>query len=398
MKYLIHLSIILIFFSCAGQTKFQPEDLIFTKEDFYRSPKKILSNTEILHDVDMLIYAMENGYGAKGFLPRGQFKKAISSLNKIKNYNELSEEEFCKKIGDILWPIQDGHLSVRSRGKLCGKQQRWNEIKGQVGPNFASKINQKNNRPWHIEIREVKKKKVGLISITSYPNHKNLIWGDFLTKAKSLLKLDGIIIDLRGNTGGDDTTGFMLAEIMQDRKVMPGWDKTIENLSAQTIALSKNNFNIQKLWLEKNNKPVPEYVMNFLDQRDKLLREIKAGMHKEQKIYTWNQKDYPLGKNMYQGKVAILSDRKCGSSGESSLEAFAKHPNAKIYGENSAGKYHFGNVSNLILTHSKVSIILASKYNAYRDGRNIDKVGLSPDVHVPKGRDALDVALNNMFN
>ncbi len=397
MNLFINIILLLVLVSCTSRTKFNPEDLIFTKEDFYRSPKKLLNKKDIKHDIDMLIYAMENGYGAKGFLPNGQFERAIGSLDEIKSFSELTEEEFCKKIGDALWDIQDGHLTVKARGKLCGKQKKWNEIQGEVGDNFAIEITKNKGRPWHIERRKINGKSVGLISITYYPSHKDKIWGEFLHSAKRLLKLDAIVIDLRGNSGGDDTIGFKLAELMQDREVTPGWDKTIESFAAETIALSTNNFLMQKLWLDKNKQPVSEYISNFLEERNKLLSEIKEGKHPQNKVYTWNQSNHPFGKNMYMGKIAILADRKCGSSGESSLEALAKHPNATIYGENTAGKYHFGNVGILALTHSKVTVILASKYNAYEDGRNIDKIGLAPDVKVPKGNDGLVYALRDMF-
>ena len=397
MKLLINIVLTISIISCSTRTKFQPKDLVFTKEDFYRSPKKLLNKKEIEHDIDILVYAMESGYGAKGFLPDGQFEKAIDSLDEIKSFNELSEDELCEKVGDALWDIQDGHLIVSGRGKLCGKQKKWNEIKAQVGDNFAIKVIKEKKRPWHIERRKIDGKSVGLISITYFPSHKDDVWGNFFDEVKKLFKLDGIIIDLRGNSGGDDTTGFKLAEYLQDREVTPGWEKTIDLFTAETIALSMNNYNIKKLWLDKNKQPVPNYVNNFLNERKKLLDEIKEGKHPKNKVYSWNQADHPFGKNMFQGKIAILADRKCGSSGESTLEALAKHPNAKVYGENTAGKYHFGNVAKLILTHSKISVVLASKYNGYIDGRNIDKIGLAPDARVPKGTDALELALVDMF-
>jgi hypothetical protein len=372
-----------------NEHSFNPEDLIFTKEDFYRNPKTKLNSEEIKKDIDLLIYALDKGYGGRNFLPEKIIQDTFANLSKIKIENSLSEKEFCDKIGDILWQVPDGHLTVKSREELCGDQAKWHELKGRVGKNSKLGYFQKNNKPWFVGKEKMKGKIVGLISIISFPSSKNKIWDGFIDESRKLLNMDIIIIDLRGNRGGDDTFGFKLAELLQDRKVMPGWDKTIDRLSPETIALSKNNLIISKLNLIHRNNPIPAYISEYLKDRENKLRLSKKGKLPEEKVYTWSQKDHPLGNNMFNGKIIILADKECGSSGESSLEALAKHPNATFYGENTAGKYHFGNVAVLILPNSKISIGVASKYNAYKDNRNIDKIGLRPDVKTKTDEDAI---------
>lgn len=392
MKILISI-ICLCLSSCSSfkkiEHRFVPEDLIFTKEDFYRKPKAVLNLKDIEKDIDLLIYALDKGYGGRNFLPDKITRSAYSSLLKIKNNKSLTEKEFCNRVGNILWRIPDGHLTVRARGKLCGDQVEWLKRKGGVGKNRKLSYLQRSSKNWFVGTEKIKGKTVGFISIINFPNSKNQVWDGFLEEAKKLLKQDYIIIDLRGNSGGDDTFGFKLAELLQDRKVTPGWDKTIDRLTPETIALSKNNSIISKLNFEYRKEKVPTYITDFLSDRDEKLRLAKEGKLPEEREYTWNQKDHPMGKNMYKGKIIVLADRECGSSGESSLEALVKHPNAKFFGENTAGKYHFGNVATLILPISKIAIGVASKYNAYNDNRNIDKVGLEPDVRTVSGEDAL---------
>jgi C-terminal processing protease CtpA/Prc len=58
-------------------------------------------------------------------------------------------------------------------------------------------------------------KKVLYISITRFPPHEDKIWEGLLNAVTSQLKLsDAVVIDMRGNGGGDDTIGMELAKIM----------------------------------------------------------------------------------------------------------------------------------------------------------------------------------------
>ncbi len=369
---------------------FSPDDLVFKKEDFYRKPKSQLESDDIKKDIDLLIYALDNGYGARNYISNNLIQTMFKRLEDIKKNIKLTENEFCKIVGDALWEIPDGHLTVRARGKLCGKQSEWLKRIGRVGKNYKANYYKSNTKTWFVGPQKINGRTVGFISIISFPNSKDPVWNGFIEKVKTILKFDEVIIDLRGNRGGDDTFGFKLAELLQDREVTPGWDKTIENLSPETIALSKNNFNIAKLNYELRKETVPSYVVDYLAERDKLFESSISGKLPKERVYTWDQESIPFGDNMYKGKIIILADRECGSSGESSLEALAKHPNAKFYGENTAGKYHFGNVSTLILPQSKINIGIASKYNAYNDNRNIDKIGLQPDVITKPGMDAIN--------
>tara|TARA_R110002072_G_scaffold534_6_gene3984 strand:+ start:161248 stop:162441 length:1194 start_codon:yes stop_codon:yes gene_type:complete len=394
-KIILFLFTILIS-SCSSQI-YKPEDLIFTKKLYFQKPKALLNNRDIREDIELLIYALQNGYGAKGFLPKNQLKDAIDDLEKIYDKNELTENGFCALVGDALWPVQDGHLNVRARGKYCGLQVERRKWKGSVGKNFAFKEYKKDNRPWHIKSIKRNGLRIGMISIIYYPSHKDSVWNGFIQRSKKLIRTsDILIIDLRGNQGGDDTKGFELAAILQDRIVKPGWDKTIDRLSPETIALARNSWLISKFSHENGKKEVPKYVEDFIQKKTKDLEDVKADKHPPFKTYTWDQSKFPVGKNAYKGKIILLQDKECASSGESSLEALAKHPNATTYGENTMGLYHFGNVNMLILPNSKITIGIASKYNAYNDGRIIDKIGLSPKIKTPKGQDALEFALGNL--
>src|SRR5690606_28631489 len=54
-----------------------------------------------------------------------------------------------------------------------------------------------------------------LISVTSFPSHTNPVWEGFLKRVSDLIpKSDLVILDLRGNGGGDDTIGKKLSDLL----------------------------------------------------------------------------------------------------------------------------------------------------------------------------------------
>lgn len=391
LKYFL-ISILVFISSC---TEFEPEDLIFTKELFYTKPKAVLNSEDIEKDVDLLIYALRRGYGARNYLDKKLVSNTLKNLVALKNNYSLSEKDFCDRLGTILWEIPDGHLSVRSRGKYCGAQKYWSERKGNVGTNFGKSHFNKTGIPWKVEYKKVEGKRIGLVSIVSFPSHRDKVWKGYAEAIKNLKFQDKVVIDLRGNGGGDDTTGFQLAEFLQDRKLKPGWHETIVSQTPETYALLHNNLIIRKLNSEYRKTKVPDYVSENLKFFQDKLEKAKSGDIKPEKVYKHYEFEHPYGPNQYKGKLYILVDNLCGSSCESSMEILSKHQNAKIVGEQTAGKYHFGNVATLILPISKISIVLASKYNKYRDNKNIDKKGFSPNVKVPTGKDAMEFALND---
>ena len=85
-------------------------------------------------------------------------------------------------------------------------------------------------------------------------------------------------------------------------------------------------------------------------------------------------------------------DAKCASSCESSLEVLREHPKARVFGERTAGFVHFGNVSNLSLPSSGIRIGIPTMYNEYPSGQFYDKIGFDPDINVPGGTNAFDIA------
>jgi C-terminal processing protease CtpA/Prc len=82
----------------------------------------------------------------------------------------------------------------------------------------------------------------------------------------------------------------------------------------------------------------------------------------------------------------------CGSSCESTINAFEWHSYVKMVGENTAGCVHFGNIGYILLPNSRIEVQIPTQYSEYFDHRFIEKVGISPDIKVPAGQDAYAAA------
>lgn len=87
-----------------------------------------------------------------------------------------------------------------------------------------------------------------------------------------------------------------------------------------------------------------------------------------------------------------MIDADCASSCESTTDFFEYNSLVKTVGENSAGYVHFGNNGNVILKNSGIVLQMAISYNSYKDGRFIEKKGITPKIQVPAGKDAMEFA------
>src|SRR5690606_13599872 len=101
----------------------------------------------------------------------------------------------------------DNHLTARLNKKSCFPNAH--RKNGSVGENFYK---QKNDIPWKTRLEKKHNKTALLISITRFRESTSPVWNGFLDKVKEFLpKADFVVIDLRGNSGGDDTMGSELS-------------------------------------------------------------------------------------------------------------------------------------------------------------------------------------------
>jgi len=211
------------------------------------------------------------------------------------------------------------------------------------------------------------------------------------------------IVDLRGNGGGDDTMGFSLAELLNGKPVRNPMTKQYISQTPETLAIFMNNFKLREIRIKKRGKPVPKYYEELRAEKETEYKLAVAGKLPPEKIerdkveqVTAISKASDSNSKGYEKPIRLLFDGDCGSSCESTIDAFEFVPNVKKIGQNTAGFIHFGNIGYVVLPASKIEVQTPTHYNEFYDGRFVERVGLKPDVYVPDNKNALRYAFDSI--
>jgi hypothetical protein len=182
-----------------------------------------------------------------------------------------------------------------------------------------------------------------------------------------------IVVDLRGNSGGNSE--YAHRWIRQARR--GAWQSEGGALYPVGSLIAWWWWN-QEVWQAINQDRVddPAWVARRNQWRQKWPRspaelslEFKAG---------YNQGD---AKVPYRGRIFVLVDRWCGSSGESAALAFREALGAKLVGERTSGKLEYGNVRPLVLPRTRLIFYFPTKRNYFPSP--IEAVGAPVDVYLP---------------
>jgi hypothetical protein len=355
-------------------------------------PRILLNQQEVLEDIEILIETIQRGYGGwKTF--KGTLEGEI--FPQLRQLKGRSTEALCQEIGLLLDKIKDNHLSVRFAGsskKCSGAPER----QGRVGANIQTD----KTLPWGYFEREAGSRKVAVVSIVRGALDTSEGWKGFLERAREIYAgATALIIDLRGNDGGDDT------KLEQFARIFYGMDGTnvqleptgrvIRRQTPESYALFANTFGLALLkdhWDKKpKRKDVAGYRKDFLN-----LFELSLKEHLNEEGVTETDDPAIDLKRAFKGPIRLLADGLCASACEGGLEFFDRLPLAKRVGENTAGTLQFGNVGTVILKNSHLIVNLPTQRFEFTDGRLVEKIGYSPHLRVEPGKDALEAALKDL--
>ena len=331
------------------------------------------------------ISTMHPGWGQKGFETE-EFKAEIEKL-----YREQEQLPVKKRLtGDALLTeffritaqtIQDNHLSITDiKGNYPFKNKQktidsWrpfklNHPKGKVGKNSAYNPQQLIEEggtvfsesfskdgaefPLIIAEREKNGKKTGIVAFSSClaPHDSKKEWDSILQRFKALSPTwDKVIVDFRGNTGGDGFQTRELAETLYSGKV----PYCLQSVKRKT---KENQLR------EELSRPIPEQPL-------------------------WDKKAHPF-RGDDKKRIFVLTDKETGSAAEAIVPMLKNHPKVQFVGENTCGCCQYGGVRPVALPCGG-RINLGSIYREYEDGM-IECVGHKPDIRC-EGMDAMQVAL-----
>jgi hypothetical protein len=390
LKFLVFF--ILIYSSLA--TAWSPRDILIGLDpqpspEILR-PKDSLPLVEVRDDIGLLIQVISEGYGGwTTFQP--QLEKEIFPA--LKAARGRSTDELCHEIGNQFDKIQDHHLNVN----YSGAKKRCKSSDG--GPGLVGKNIQTDLRlPWgYFERHAESGQKVPVLSVVHCDFGTSEGWNGFLEIARKIYSHESkLIVDLRGNSGGDESKLAEFARIfygLDDNQVsLTPAGRLIRTQSSTAFALSANTIGLNILEKRWSGQADPPASLKYYGDFIQLFEISMQGLLSKYGFTDFS--DASLDSNrFFKGQIQILTDRQCASSCESAIQFFEKLPNVTRIGENTGGYLQYGGVGTLLLPNSHLLISLPTQAFKYFDGRMVEKIGYAPDVRVAPGTDALDVAL-----
>jgi C-terminal processing protease CtpA/Prc len=250
---------------------------------------------------------------------------------------------------------------------------------------------------WEVRIDKIGNKKILYVSITSFPSSRDLAWNGFIESVKAHLRESSVmVIDLRGNGGGDDAKGYELAELAFGGKFDHPVNREYFSQTPETFIIAANGRRLQALYLKNQNASVPSYFAALHQEAmAKYQLAIEGKLPAEQVIFEEPKNHKFNPRTGYNKPIFILMDGGCGSSCESTIDAFETNPRVRKVGVHTIGMIHFGNVGALVLPNSKIHVQMATKYDEYFDKRFIERSGIKPNLEVPPGEDAYKFLLKS---
>ncbi|MEP6666253.1 MAG: S41 family peptidase [Nocardioidaceae bacterium] len=177
---------------------------------------------------------------------------------------------------------------------------------------------------------------------------------------------DKILVDLRGNGGGNDGHTWNWAEPYLSR-ASAGWCRSRGWMVGDREAGYWNAAVWYELQLGVDNVPP----------------SLLAGRHQPDSTdqLTPDVTDLAPGPTPWDGRMVIAVDGDTGSSGESSYWLLRHGFNAVGVGAPTKGMMEFGNIVRYVFPRSGLTVSLPTKHNDF--GRRVEHVGMPVDVTIP---------------
>lgn len=184
-----------------------------------------------------------------------------------------------------------------------------------------------------------------------------------------------IILDVRGNRGGEDKPIDHVAKRLYGNLV-----NTYKRCEIKDTALS-NHFLHQHGAYKPQNYEKDGLTADNLVERSHFSGQTKTLFDETAVYYPFNEKDG------FQGRTDILIDRDVGSSAESAYTSFYHHPNVRYVGENTAGKQQYTQGTFMTPWGGSMRVAVTKLTYWDREGENIEVKGHKADVDC-RGQDA----------
>ncbi|MDE6533489.1 MAG: S41 family peptidase [Muribaculaceae bacterium] len=326
----------------------------------WSQPKSSLTVDQNVEDFDFALTELETSYA--GFVTyvndstRQEYDSIVSSL---KHEIELKIRPGYDAALFLYSWFDDGHLgmdmgSYKETGKYMSDRRKYQPYE-MIRPYLPEPIaTQATTKTYLIRLPEFDEE------IVSSEWLGNAI-DEFISS-----KCENLIIDVRGNGGGDERIWHQLLPLFYDH---PGTTKSVE------FRMSDNNIE----FLKQAAAEFPEAQM-ILDKFNNTHEEF---------ILLTDKEDIEIEVPKYDGKkprrIAFIIDANNGSATEELLiQAKAISDRAIIYGkENTGGCLDCSSVRESALPNSGYPIFIPTARSCRLPNNGIDKTGIAPDVVIP---------------
>lgn len=180
-----------------------------------------------------------------------------------------------------------------------------------------------------------------------------------------------LVIDMRGNPGGDDPFIDLLTETLfsQTQTVPKSYRYEVDSLfkraglciSLKVMGYSSANQYCDNIKSEIQGKTL-EDVMSF-------------------SIVESGEEFFGRRKTDYQSKIKLLIDSGCASACETLVERLSWHPQVQVIGQNTAGALHFSNAIQIMLPNSGIIASIPTLLHTYENDAP-EGVGYAPDIYL----------------
>ena len=209
-----------------------------------------------------------------------------------------------------------------------------------------------------------------ILTIPSFLGSSKSIIDDLLkTNQDRLSGTKNLIIDLRGNRGGNDAAFYSLLSL-----------------------LYTNDFTAYNYYILANERSIEKYKDQLSTEKMEKVKEMDGELipltDEKPDIYVEKSE---FKKFLYPLNIAIIIDRYVGSSAEQFLLYAKQSRKVKIFGENTSGTLDCTNPEMYRFFNNTITVTIPSMISARVWNRaGIENIGVQPDIYVPDMDNAID--------
>jgi len=313
---------------------------------FASLPDSVRSNVE---DFDYLTRFTENNLATYPYIIKDYSKEYVRLKKNIRKHLLKGQDIESATCDYVFWFFSqfDTHFIV-----ACHKF--WDQYDLKVHVNYRQLMNY-NPQP----VAQMIDSMTYLVRVPSCSGGKpSYGWVDSAAIAYRKSNCPNLIIDVRGNTGGNDGIWAPFFDMLADHKPVRPWTILFRNT-------------------KKNIETIATYGMNKLVERAQKTNSLFVPMD--------NEDDEVILPKSYPVKIAVIVDSRTASSAETLVNFIRDYcSRGKIYGrENTSGANMTGNVAPFKLPHSGITCYYPMCVdNVFSQQVRLRKLGISPDVKI----------------